>query len=92
MLEMEDRLIDAKNCLAFLIECANFTPADIRLNNSVYLWYARMGEIFDEHRKIIKEKTEQFQEGLKVSGVFIFFLSQQFPTWRCNTTAPHFMF
>ncbi|XP_066476619.1 dynein axonemal heavy chain 7 [Tiliqua scincoides] len=66
MLEMEERLIDAKNCLAFLIECANFSPADIRLNNSVFQWYARMGEIFEEHRKIIKEKTEQFQEGLKM--------------------------
>ncbi|KAJ6652606.1 hypothetical protein lerEdw1_011258 [Lerista edwardsae] len=73
MLEMEDRLVDAKNCLAFLIECANFTPADIRLNNSVYLWYARMGEIFDEHRKIIKEKTEQFQEGLKKKNCLLFF-------------------
>ncbi|XP_060137433.1 dynein axonemal heavy chain 7 isoform X1 [Zootoca vivipara] len=66
MLEMEQRLIDSKNCLAFLIECTNFSPVDIRLNNSVFQWYGRMGEIFEEHRKIIKEKTEQFQEGLKM--------------------------
>ncbi|XP_051046156.1 dynein axonemal heavy chain 7 [Phodopus roborovskii] len=66
MVELGQRLVDSKNCLAFLIECVNFSPADIRLNNSVFQWYARMGEIFDEHRKIIKDKTEQYQEGLKL--------------------------
>ncbi|XP_055472779.1 dynein axonemal heavy chain 7, partial [Psammomys obesus] len=66
MMELEQRLVDSKNCLAFLIECINFSPADIRLNNSVFQWYARMGEIFEEHRKIIKDKTEQYQEGLKL--------------------------
>ncbi|XP_060113048.1 dynein axonemal heavy chain 7 [Heteronotia binoei] len=66
MVEMEEKLIDAKNYLAFLIECANFSPVDIRLNNSVFQWYGRMGEIFEEHRKIVKDKTEQFQEGLKM--------------------------
>uniref|UniRef100_A0A8D2L303 Dynein axonemal heavy chain 7 n=1 Tax=Varanus komodoensis TaxID=61221 RepID=A0A8D2L303_VARKO len=66
MIEMEQKLIDAKNSLAFLIECANFSPVDIRLNNSVFQWYGRMGDIFEEHRKIIREKTEQFQEGLKM--------------------------
>ncbi|CAM5089785.1 unnamed protein product [Natator depressus] len=66
MFELEQKLVDSKNCLAFLIECANFSPADIRLNNSVFQWYARMSDIFEEHRKIIKEKTEQFQEGLKI--------------------------
>lgn len=66
MVELAQRLVDSKNCLTFLIECVNFSPADIRLNNSVFQWYARMGEIFDEHRKIIKDKTEQYQEGLKV--------------------------
>ncbi|XP_048664162.1 dynein axonemal heavy chain 7 isoform X2 [Marmota marmota marmota] len=66
MVELGNRLVDSKNCLAFLIECANFSPADIRLNNNVFQWYGRMGEIFDEHRKIIKEKTEQYQDGLKL--------------------------
>ncbi|XP_054535145.1 dynein axonemal heavy chain 7 isoform X5 [Pan troglodytes] len=66
MTELEQRLVDSKNCLAFLIEYVNFSPADIRLNNSVFQWYGRMGEIFEEHRKIIKEKIEQYQEGLKL--------------------------
>ncbi|XP_008061721.1 dynein heavy chain 7, axonemal [Carlito syrichta] len=66
MLELEQRLVDSKNCLAFLIECTSFSPADIRLNNNVFQWYGRMGEVFEDHRKIIKEKTEQYQEGLKL--------------------------
>ncbi|XP_048808316.1 dynein axonemal heavy chain 7 isoform X2 [Lagopus muta] len=66
MLELEQKLVDALNCIAFLIECVSFSPADIRLNRNVFQWYARMPDIFEEHRKIIEEKTEQFQDGLKV--------------------------
>ncbi|XP_074685677.1 dynein axonemal heavy chain 7 isoform X1 [Strix aluco] len=66
MLELEQKLVDAVNCVAFLIECVNFSPADIRLNSNVFQWYARMPSIFEEHRKIIKEKTDQFQDDLKI--------------------------
>uniref|UniRef100_A0A452E4H5 Dynein axonemal heavy chain 7 n=1 Tax=Capra hircus TaxID=9925 RepID=A0A452E4H5_CAPHI len=66
MIELGQRLVESKNCLTFLIECTSFSPADIRLNNNVFQWYGRMEEIFDEHRKIIKDKTEQYQEGLKL--------------------------
>ncbi|XP_026707995.1 dynein heavy chain 7, axonemal [Athene cunicularia] len=66
MLELEQKLVDAVNCVAFLIECVNFSPADIRLNSNVFQWYARMPSIFEEHRKMIKDKTDQFQDGLKI--------------------------
>ncbi|XP_006082785.1 LOW QUALITY PROTEIN: dynein heavy chain 7, axonemal [Myotis lucifugus] len=66
MIELGRRLVDSKNCLAFLIECATFSPADIRLNNNVFQWYGRMEEIFEEHRRIIADKTEQYQDGLKL--------------------------
>ncbi|XP_068804373.1 dynein axonemal heavy chain 7 isoform X1 [Struthio camelus] len=66
MPELEQRLVDSVHCLAFLIEYVHFSAADIRLNNNVFQWYARMPDIFEEHKKIIEEKTEQFQEGLKV--------------------------
>uniref|UniRef100_A0A8V0Y274 Dynein axonemal heavy chain 7 n=1 Tax=Gallus gallus TaxID=9031 RepID=A0A8V0Y274_CHICK len=66
MLELEQKLVDALNYIAFLIECVSFSPADIRLNKNVFQWYARMPDIFEEHRKIIEEKTEQFQDGLKI--------------------------
>ncbi|XP_025904004.1 dynein heavy chain 7, axonemal [Nothoprocta perdicaria] len=66
MPELEQKLVDAVHCLAFLIDYVNLSPADTRLNNSVFQWYARMPDIFEEHKKIIEEKTEQFQEGLKL--------------------------
>ncbi|XP_053328214.1 dynein axonemal heavy chain 7 [Spea bombifrons] len=66
MLALEQKLIGAKNRLAFLVDYVTFSPADIRLNNSTFQWYNRMGNIFEEHRKITKDKTEQYQEGLKL--------------------------
>ncbi|XP_043929631.1 dynein axonemal heavy chain 7 [Protopterus annectens] len=66
MIEMEQKLVDVKNRLAFLVDYATFSPADIRLNSSTFQWYTRMPEIFEEHRTIVKEKTEQYQEGLKL--------------------------
>ncbi|XP_031456999.1 dynein heavy chain 7, axonemal isoform X1 [Phasianus colchicus] len=66
MLELEQKLVDALNYIAFLIECVSFSPADIRLNRNIFQWYARMPDIFEEHRRIIEEKTEQFQDGLKI--------------------------
>ncbi|XP_010190705.1 PREDICTED: dynein heavy chain 7, axonemal, partial [Mesitornis unicolor] len=66
MLELKQKLVDAINYVTFLTKCVNFSPADIRLNSNVFQWYARMPGIFEEHRKIIEEKTNQFQDGLKI--------------------------
>ncbi|XP_041433138.1 dynein heavy chain 7, axonemal isoform X2 [Xenopus laevis] len=66
MLELEQRLVDAKNRLIFLVDYTIFSPSDIRLNNSTFHWHNRMEDIFEEHKRIVKEKTEQFQEELKL--------------------------
>lgn len=66
MIELQQKLMNAVNYVDFLIEHANFSLADMRLNKNVFQWNARMPDIFEEHRKIIEEKTEQFQDGLKV--------------------------
>ncbi|NWI17514.1 DYH7 protein, partial [Crypturellus soui] len=66
MPELEQTLVDAVHGLAFLISYVNLSPADMRLNNSVFQCYARMPGIFEDHRKIVEEKTEEFQEGLKL--------------------------
>ncbi|NXI39314.1 DYH7 protein, partial [Galbula dea] len=66
MLELEQKVADAVNRVVFLTECVSFSAADIQLNCNVFQWYARMPDIFEEHRKIIKEKKEQFQDGLKI--------------------------
>uniref|UniRef100_A0A8B9CCN0 Dynein axonemal heavy chain 7 n=1 Tax=Anser brachyrhynchus TaxID=132585 RepID=A0A8B9CCN0_9AVES len=62
MIELQQKLMNAVNCVAFLIEHVSFSLADIRLNKNVFQWNARMPDIFEEHRKIIEEKTEQFQD------------------------------
>uniref|UniRef100_A0A8C2Y9F3 Dynein axonemal heavy chain 7 n=1 Tax=Coturnix japonica TaxID=93934 RepID=A0A8C2Y9F3_COTJA len=62
MLELEQQLEVASKYIVFLIECVSFSPADIRLNKDIFQWFARMPGIFEEHRKIIEEKLEQFQE------------------------------
>lgn len=73
MMDMELKLVEAKNRLMFLVDYVTLSPADIRLNNSTFQWHGRMGEVFEEHRKIIGEKTEQYQEGLKVNNIYVFF-------------------
>ncbi|KAK2532645.1 Dnah7 [Columba livia] len=66
VLELNQKVVDALSCVAFLVECVDLSPADIRLNSNIFHWYARMPDIFEEHRKIIEEKTVQFQDHLKV--------------------------
>lgn len=66
VIELEQKLADAVKYIVFLIERISFSPADIRLNSSVFQWRDRMPGIFEDHRKIIEEKTMQFQEELKV--------------------------
>lgn len=66
VLELNQKVVDALSCVAFLVEYVDLSPADIRLNSNIFHWYARMPDIFEEHRKIIEEKTVQFQDHLKV--------------------------
>ncbi|XP_073402803.1 dynein axonemal heavy chain 7 [Dendrobates tinctorius] len=66
MMSMEQKLVESKNRLLFLVDYVTLSPSDIRLNNSTFQWHGRMGEVFEEHRKIIRDKTEQYQDGLKL--------------------------
>ncbi|XP_026865841.2 dynein heavy chain 7, axonemal [Electrophorus electricus] len=63
---LELQLREAKDRLCFLVDYVVFTPTDMRLNRQAFQWRARMPSIFDEHRQITKDKTAQFQEGLKL--------------------------
>ena len=38
----------------------------MRLNNSVFQWYFRMPEVFEEHKKIINANRVQYENSLKV--------------------------
>ncbi|XP_068103443.1 dynein axonemal heavy chain 7-like [Hyperolius riggenbachi] len=77
MQDMEQKLIESKNRLTFLVDYVTLSPADIRLNSSTFQWHDRMGEIFEEHRNIIKEKTKEYQEGLKVRQALKFCFAVQ---------------
>uniref|UniRef100_A0A8B9LDW8 Dynein axonemal heavy chain 7 n=1 Tax=Astyanax mexicanus TaxID=7994 RepID=A0A8B9LDW8_ASTMX len=63
---LELKLRDSKTRLFFLIENVMFKPTDMRLNTDVFKWQKRMPSVFEEHRGIATEKTEQFQKGLKL--------------------------
>ena len=64
--ELEKKLVSAKNRLAFLVDYASFSPAEMRLNSNTFMWHGRMPAIFEEHRLIISEKRTQYEEALKV--------------------------
>ena len=64
--KLEKRLVEAKNRLAFLVDYASFSPAEMRLNTNTFMWHGRMPAIFEEHRLIISEKRSQYEEALKV--------------------------
>ncbi|XP_062475626.1 dynein axonemal heavy chain 7 isoform X1 [Pezoporus occidentalis] len=66
LIELEQKLADAVKYIVFLVDCISFSPADIRLNSSVFQWHDRMPAIFEDHRKIVEEKTVQFQGELKM--------------------------
>uniref|UniRef100_A0A671S7X9 EF-hand domain-containing protein n=1 Tax=Sinocyclocheilus anshuiensis TaxID=1608454 RepID=A0A671S7X9_9TELE len=52
--------------LCFLVDYVTFSHTEIQLNSKTFQCHARMPSVFDQHRQIIKEKTNQFQNGLKV--------------------------
>lgn len=63
---MEKRLMDSKERLTFLSDYASFSPQEIRLNGSVFMWHGRMPAIFEEHKLIVSEKRQQYEDALKV--------------------------
>ncbi|XP_033628553.1 dynein heavy chain 7, axonemal-like isoform X2 [Asterias rubens] len=64
--ELEKRLTLSRDRLAFLVDYASFSPAEMRLNSSTFQWHERMPEIFSEHKQIVQEKTSQYQKGLEL--------------------------
>lgn len=53
-------------CPHWQVDYASFSPADMRLNNSVFQWHFRMPEVFEEHKKIINANRVQYENSLKV--------------------------
>lgn len=63
--EMEKKLDKSKDRLVFLMDYAQFSPTDMRLNSKVFDWHSRMSDIFEEHKMNMREKREQFEENLQ---------------------------
>ncbi|XP_036417740.1 dynein heavy chain 7, axonemal [Colossoma macropomum] len=66
MPKLELKLKDSNTRLCFLVDYVMFSRMDMELNRQTFQWHMRMPSVFDEHRQIIKEKTVQFQDGLKL--------------------------
>lgn len=66
MPQLEMKLQESNSRLCFLVDYVTFSLTDIQLNSKTFQCHARMPSVFDQHRQIIKEKTNQFQNGLKV--------------------------
>uniref|UniRef100_A0AAQ5XW12 EF-hand domain-containing protein n=1 Tax=Amphiprion ocellaris TaxID=80972 RepID=A0AAQ5XW12_AMPOC len=66
MPQLEQRLADSNKQLCYLIDFVTLSPADMKLNAETVHWFKRMPSIFREHQKIVTEKTEQYQSGLKL--------------------------
>ncbi|KAG7467512.1 hypothetical protein MATL_G00154470 [Megalops atlanticus] len=63
---LEKTLLESKTRLCFLVDYTSLSPEDMRLNRDTFQWHARMPSIFADHREMVREKTEQYQEGLKL--------------------------
>ena len=68
---MEKRLGASKERLTFLSDHAQFSPAEIRLNAQVFMWHGRMPAVFEEHKLIVSEKRNQYEDALKVIIIII---------------------
>ena len=63
---MEKRLMESKDRLTFLSDFAQFSPPEMRLNASVFQWHGRMPTIFEEHKLIVSDRRQQYEDALKV--------------------------
>ncbi|CAK8675251.1 unnamed protein product [Clavelina lepadiformis] len=66
MIEMEQKLYSCKERLSFLVDFTSFAPREMRLNSEVFKWHERMDRVFEDHEKIVNEKQNQYQDGLKL--------------------------
>ena len=66
MEELEQKLLAARDRLAFLVEYAVSTPQEMRLNNMTFQWFERLPAVFADSHKIIDDKQAQYEDALKV--------------------------
>ena len=79
MPEMEQKLYACKERLGFLVDFTSFTHHEINLNSEVFKWHDRMDRVFEDHERIVSEKQNQYQEGLKVTCRLKIYMGLQLP-------------
>ncbi|VEN45415.1 unnamed protein product [Callosobruchus maculatus] len=63
---MEDRLRSVMTYILFLADHTIFTPVEMKVNNNAFQWYLHMPKVMEEHRQLVKIKTEEYQSLLTV--------------------------
>ncbi|XP_052080869.1 dynein axonemal heavy chain 7-like isoform X1 [Mytilus californianus] len=64
--QLEKKLVESKDRLTFLFDHTTFQSADLKLNAGVFIWHQRMPAVFNEHKVIVAEKRNQYEDSLKV--------------------------
>ncbi|XP_077275021.1 dynein heavy chain at 36C [Temnothorax americanus] len=63
---LELGLLDVIEHIAFLSDYWLLTESEISNNSVAFQWYHRMPQIFEDNRVIIENKTQEYQDALKV--------------------------
>jgi dynein heavy chain len=64
---MENQLREICKYMLFFADYTTFTQVEMKQNSTTFQWYLHMPSIFDEHRQIVKQKSAEYQEFLRVS-------------------------
>lgn len=65
--EMEDRLEEVMGYMLFLSDYTIISAIEMKQNSLTFQWYNKMASVLEENRRIVEEKTLEFQQSLKVS-------------------------
>lgn len=64
--EMEDRLKEVMGYILFLSDFTIISAIEMKQNSLTFQWYNKMSSVLDENRRIVEEKTLEYQQSLKV--------------------------
>lgn len=72
--EMEDRLKEVMGYILFLSDFTIISAIEMKQNSLTFQWYNKMSSVLEENRRIVEQKTLEYQQSLKVSGMFNHFI------------------
>lgn len=64
--EMEDRLKEVMSYILFLSDYTIISAIEMKQNSLTFQWYNKMASVLEENRRIVEEKTLEYQQSLKV--------------------------